>query len=73
MLFGFNCARWLLFVWFAQATFADFWFMPGHFWAPCVIFVPAICFLFRRSASDYFKGRRQNVTNGEERDARLIP
>src|SRR5580692_7298154 len=50
MLFGCNWARWLLFVWFIQAAIADAWFLPSHFWMPCVLFVPAICFLFRKPA-----------------------
>jgi hypothetical protein len=62
ILFGFNWARWLLFVWFVEATIADAMIVPSHFWKPCVLFVPAVCFLFRQPATDYFRGVKQNMT-----------
>jgi hypothetical protein len=58
MLIGFCWARWLLFVWFIQATIADTMVSPSHFWNPCVLFILALCFLFRQPASDYFRSTK---------------
>jgi hypothetical protein len=67
MLFGFNWARRLLFVWFVWATIADTVVSPSHFWNPCMLFVLALCFLFRQAATDYFRGVKQEITKRDER------
>jgi hypothetical protein len=56
MLFGFNWARQLIFVWFASAAISIALFQPGSIWKPVLLFIVSVYFLFRQPASDYFRG-----------------
>ena len=61
MLYGFNWARWLLVVWIAFHIVISILHSPFQLLVHSVLFAVILYFLFRRSASAYF---RQHALDG---------
>jgi len=58
MLAGFNWARWLLVVWFANTVLGNLLYSPLRLLLPGLLFAVAAFFLSRPPATEYFRGTR---------------
>lgn len=55
MLYGFNCARWLVVVWMGAHVIIGALHSPFQFMVHSLVFAVLLYFLFRRPASEYFR------------------
>ena len=58
MLYGFNWARWLMVVWLAFHVIIGLLHSQVQMLVHSLLFVVVLYFLFRRAASEYFRGTR---------------